>query len=64
MSYEAEILYREINFLKQNKAEVWQLNDVFTKVISLSEKVTKLENEKSYLEERISKLEQIDFLQQ
>jgi len=57
MSYETDNLKNEINSLRWQKAEAWQLNDVVTRVIHLSEKVRRLENEKSYLEERLSKLE-------
>ena len=57
MSYETDNLKREIDSLKWQKAEAWQLKDVVTRVIHLSEKLTRLENEKSYLEERLSKLE-------
>lgn len=57
MSYETDNLKREIDTLRWHKAEAWQLNDVVTRVIHLSEKVTRLENEKSYLQERIQILE-------
>mgnify|MGYP001382623612 CR=1 FL=1 len=57
MSYETDRLHQEINQLKWQKAENYKLEALVIIVIDLKEKIIKLENEKSYLQERIQTLE-------
>ena len=57
MSYETDNLKREIDSLRWQKAENYKLEALVIIVIDLKEKIIKLQNEKSYLQERIQTLE-------
>jgi len=57
MSYDTDELRREINTLKWQKAENYKLESLETTVCHLKEQIINLQNQNSYLEERISKLE-------
>jgi chromosome segregation ATPase len=58
MSYETDRLQQEINSIKWQKAEAWQLSDAVSKIIRLTEQLAQTVNNFSYAEERIWKLEQ------
>lgn len=57
MSYEFDNLKNEIQTLKWQKAENYKLESLETTVRHLKELITTLQNEKSYLQERIQTLE-------
>jgi len=57
MSYETDELKRKIDSLEWKKAENYKLEALVIIVIDLKEKIIKLQNEKSYLQERIQTLE-------
>jgi predicted nucleic acid-binding Zn-ribbon protein len=57
MSYETDRLQQEINSIKWQKAENYKLERLETTVRYLKELITTLQNEKSYLQERIQTLE-------
>jgi uncharacterized coiled-coil DUF342 family protein len=58
MSYELDRLQQEINQLKWQKADSWKLDSLETTVRHLKEQIVTLQNEKSYLQERIQILEE------
>ena len=57
MSYETDRLQQEINHLKWQKAENYKLEGLETTIKHLKELITTLQNEESYLRERIQTLE-------
>lgn len=58
MSYEIEMLKRDIETLKWQKAESWIVERLEQKTGILFDKIRDLENKNSYIEERLRILEQ------